>query len=140
MVLRSWGQGTKSYKGVELNPVVSCTKIRTREANNDLYQAVQNIDIMGSWDYELIFVLVRFYLAIIFKIFHIVCVIVIISDSFDKMQDYLSCNDMSTEEKQLLFKFRTRTYPCKTNFRNLYEPDLSCSICLKEDSPEHLFN
>ena len=71
MVLRSWGQGTKSYKGVELSPVVSCTKIRTREANNDLYQPVQNIDIMGSWDYELIFVLVRFYLAIIFKIFHI---------------------------------------------------------------------
>ena len=63
-----------------------------------------------------------------------------LSDSFDKMQDYLSCNDMSTEEKQLLFKFRTRTYPCKTNFRNLYEPDLSCSICLKEDSPEHLLN
>ena len=47
---------------------------------------------------------------------------------------------MSTEEKQLLLKFRTRTYPCKTNFRNLYEPDLSCSICHAEDNPEHLLN
>ena len=61
-----------------------------------------------------------------------------LSDSFVKMQDYLISDSMSTEEKQLLFKFRTQTYPCKTNFRKLYEPDLSCSICLKEDNPEHL--
>ena len=61
-----------------------------------------------------------------------------LSEEFEKMQDYLISNDLSTEEKQLLFKFRTRTYPCKTNFRRLYEPDLSCLICLREDSPEHL--
>ena len=61
-----------------------------------------------------------------------------LSDSFDKMQDYLMSDSMSTEEKQLLFKFRTQTYPCKTNFRRLYEPDLSCSICPKEDYPKHL--
>ena len=54
------------------------------------------------------------------------------------MQDYLNSDNLSTEEKQLLFKFRTRTYPCKTNYRRLYEPDLSCLICLREDSPEHL--
>ena len=63
-----------------------------------------------------------------------------LSNTFDKMQDYLTSDDLTTEEKQLLFKFRTRTYPCKTNFKNLYQPDLSCSICLEEDSPEHLLS
>ena len=56
------------------------------------------------------------------------------------MQDYLLTDNLSTEEKQLLFKFRTQTYPCKVNFRRLYEPDLSCPICLEEDRPEHLLN
>ena len=59
---------------------------------------------------------------------------------YEKMQDYLDSDNISTEEKQLLFKFRTRTYPCKTNFKKQYEPDLSCFICLKEDTPEHLLN
>ena len=59
---------------------------------------------------------------------------------FEKMQDYLLTDNLSTEEKQLLFKFRTQTYPCKVNFRRLYEPDLSCPICLEEDRPEHLLN
>ena len=63
-----------------------------------------------------------------------------LSLNFEKMQDYLFTDVLSTEEKQLLFKFRTRTYPCKTNFRNQYEPDLSCPICHMEDSPQHLFN
>ena len=45
---------------------------------------------------------------------------------------------MTTEQKQLLFQFRTRTYTCRTNYRKLYENDLSCQICLEEDSPEHL--
>ena len=61
-----------------------------------------------------------------------------LSDHFEKMQDYLTSDSLSTEEKQLLFKFRTKTYPCKTNFRRLYEPDLSSPICLDEDSPDHL--
>ena len=56
------------------------------------------------------------------------------------MQDYLFSDILSTEDKQLLFKFRTRTYPCKTNFRQQYETDLSCKICRKEDSPQHLLN
>ena len=59
---------------------------------------------------------------------------------FEKMQDYLLTDNLSTEEKQLLFKFRTQTYPCKANFRRLYEPDLSCPICPEEDRPEHLLN
>ena len=61
-----------------------------------------------------------------------------LSTSFEKMQDYLYTDNLSLEEKQLLFQFRTRTYPCKTNFKNQYGPDLSCHACLKEDSPDHL--
>ena len=61
-----------------------------------------------------------------------------LSTNFEKMQDYLFSDCLSTEEKQLLFKFRTKTYPCKTNFKNQYGPDLSCPVCLKEDSPDHL--
>ena len=61
-----------------------------------------------------------------------------LSTSFEKMQEYLYTDNLSVEEKQLLFKFRTRTYPCKTNFKNQYEPDLSWPACLKEDSPDHL--
>ena len=63
-----------------------------------------------------------------------------LNDDFEKMQDYLLTDNLTTEEKHLLFKFRTYTYPCKTNFRRLYEPDLSCPICLEEDRPEHLLN
>ena len=59
---------------------------------------------------------------------------------FEKMQDYLLTDNLSTEEKQLVFKLRTQTYPCKANFRKLYEPDLSCPICPEEDRPEHLLN
>ena len=63
-----------------------------------------------------------------------------LSSDYEKMQDYLDSDKISTEEKQLLFKFCTRTYPCKTNFRKQYEPDLSCFICFNEDTPEHLLN
>ena len=63
-----------------------------------------------------------------------------LSTDFLKMQDYLFSDILSTEDKQLLFKFRTRTYPCKTNFRQQYQADLSCQICHQEDSPQHLFN
>ena len=54
------------------------------------------------------------------------------------MQDYLTTDALTTEEKQLLFQFRTRTFPCKTNFRKQHEPDLSCAFCQEEDTPEHL--
>ena len=63
-----------------------------------------------------------------------------LNGDFEKMQDYLLTDNLTTEEKHLLFKFRTNTYPCKTNFRRLYEPDLSCPICFEEDRPEHLLN
>ena len=55
-------------------------------------------------------------------------------------QSYLTSNGMTTQEKQLLFQFRTRTYPCKTNFRTFHGDDLSCSICQEEDNSEHLLH
>ena len=54
------------------------------------------------------------------------------------LQNYLASNELTTDEKQLLFQFRTRTYPCKTNYRTQHAADLSCTICKEEDTPEHL--
>ena len=47
---------------------------------------------------------------------------------------------MTTDEKQLLFQFRTRTYPCKTNYWTQHAADLPCSICKEEDTPQHLLH
>ena len=54
------------------------------------------------------------------------------------LQGYLTTDALTTEEKQLLFQFRTRTFPCKTNYKKQHEPNLSCTLCQEEDSPEHL--
>ena len=58
----------------------------------------------------------------------------------DKMQDYLSSEKLTTEEKQLLFQLRTRSYDCKANFRNLYKNQLACFICGQEDNQPHLLS
>ena len=57
-----------------------------------------------------------------------------------KIQDYLISNKLTTEEKQLLFQLRTRSYDCKANFRNLYKNQLACSICGHEDNQPHLLS
>ena len=56
------------------------------------------------------------------------------------LQDYLICDRINVQEKQLLFKFRTKTYDCKANYRRRYEPDLSYCLCGAEDTQEHLIN
>ena len=43
-------------------------------------------------------------------------------------------------EKQLLFKFRTFTYNCKSNFKNKFAADLACSSCHSEDTQQHLLS
>ena len=58
----------------------------------------------------------------------------------DKIQDYLITSQLTTEEKQLLFQLRTRSYDCKANFRNLYNNQLACSICGQEDNQSHLLS
>ena len=57
-----------------------------------------------------------------------------------RMKTYLTSENLSHEEKLLLFKLRTRTFDCKTNYKNLYKNDLNCSVCTSEDSQEHLLS
>ena len=56
----------------------------------------------------------------------------------DKIQDYLISSELTTEDKQLLFHIRTRSYDCKANYKNLYKNQLDCNICGEEDSQQHL--
>ena len=49
-------------------------------------------------------------------------------------------SDISSKQSKLLFKFRTRIYPVKTNFRSQNENDLACSMCpYSEYSQPHLY-
>ena len=74
------------------------------------------------------------------------------ADSHSKVKSscYTSCSGttqykdarFSPDLVELLFKFRTRTYLVKNNFRNNYRnTDLLCPICgEEEDSQEHMFS
>ena len=53
------------------------------------------------------------------------------------MQRYLRSHDITTQEKQVLFSLRTRTFPCKANYPNQYF-SLKCDLCGKIDEQEHL--
>ena len=55
-----------------------------------------------------------------------------------KLQPYLQSKNLSLAEKQLLFKLRTFTYDCKSNFRNKFASNLNCSVCNSEDTQQHL--
>ena len=55
-----------------------------------------------------------------------------------QMQSYLISNKLSLSEKQLLFKFRTRTYNCRANYKTQYGSNLACLICAEEDTQIHL--
>ena len=55
-----------------------------------------------------------------------------------KGMKYFNDPRFSTEETKLLFKFRTRMFSVRNNFRNNYDSTL-CPLCAKEvDSQEHL--
>ena len=55
-----------------------------------------------------------------------------------KLQAYLTTNELSTDEKQLLFQLRTRTFNCKANYKNQYGDNISCILCGSEDNQLHL--
>ena len=55
-----------------------------------------------------------------------------------KMQAYLTTNELSTDEKQLLFQLRTRTFNCKANYKSQYGDNITCIICGSEDNQTHL--
>ena len=54
------------------------------------------------------------------------------------LDPYLSSNSISTEEKQTLFKLRTRMIDVKSNFRTQYGQDLACRFCPEEETQSHL--
>ena len=45
------------------------------------------------------------------------------------LKDYLASPRLSTKEKQLLFKLRTRMIDVKANYPNMYKGELSCALC-----------
>ena len=47
-------------------------------------------------------------------------------------------SELTTDEKQLLFSFRTNTFQCKENYKFKYGSDLNCEICSQIDSQPHL--
>ena len=57
-----------------------------------------------------------------------------------RMQTYLTSENLSCEEKQLLFKLRTHTFDCKFNYKNMYKNDLKCFACNEDDKQEHLLS
>ena len=61
-----------------------------------------------------------------------------LDESF-KMQQYMVSDELTLDEKRLLFRFRTQTYDCKANYKWNYQ-DTKCSFCDLEDSQEHLLH
>ena len=56
-----------------------------------------------------------------------------------EMQQYLITHDLTTQEKQILFSLRTRTFPCKANYSSQYY-SLKCDFCSQIDDQEHLIH
>ena len=56
------------------------------------------------------------------------------------MKEYLKSSIISTEEKRMLFAMKTRMVDVKSNYRNKYKHDLSCTLCRENcvESEEHL--
>ena len=62
-----------------------------------------------------------------------------ISDSY-RTEKYLESSSITTEEKQTLFKFRTRMVDVKCNFKNQHGLNLTCYFCSTEDTQSHLLS
>ena len=54
------------------------------------------------------------------------------------LDSYLESNNITTEEKQTLFKLRTRMIDVKSNFKSQYGQDLVCRFCPEEETQAHL--
>ena len=54
------------------------------------------------------------------------------------LDSYLASNNITTEEKQTLFKLRTRMIDVKSNFKSQYGQDLVCRFCPVEETRAHL--
>ena len=57
----------------------------------------------------------------------------------EKQGKYLDDKRFTPDLANLLFKFRTRMFNVRNNFRNQYRTNLICPLCReREDSQEHL--
>ena len=58
----------------------------------------------------------------------------------DDMKMYLRSNELSTDEKRLLFSLRCRVNEVKCNYKSKYRNDMSCSLCSSnvDESEMHL--
>ena len=57
----------------------------------------------------------------------------------DEPQDYLVSEELTLEEKKLLFKLRSRMTDIKSNFKSMYKDDLLCQLCqCEEETSKHL--
>ena len=58
-----------------------------------------------------------------------------------KGMDYFHDSSLTPDVTNLIFKFRTRMFHVRNNFRNNYNKnDLLCPLCkMEEDTQEHLF-
>ena len=54
-----------------------------------------------------------------------------------KMQPYLTSPTLTLSDKKFLFKMRTKMLRIKGNFSSIYKNDLSCSLCLDEQTEEN---
>ena len=54
-----------------------------------------------------------------------------------KTQRYLKHPEISKEDGQILFASRTRSIDLKNNYKQLYNNDTKCRLCLEEDSAEN---
>ena len=58
--------------------------------------------------------------------------------SFDgKVKDYLL--ELPFQEARIIFMFRSRMFPTRTNFPNRWSTSLKCKYCCNLDTDEHLF-
>ena len=54
-----------------------------------------------------------------------------------KMQEYLTSSSLSISDKQFLFKLRSKMLKIKANYSSIYKGNLSCSLCLDEQTIEN---
>ena len=57
-----------------------------------------------------------------------------------KLEKYLSSDNLSTAEKQTLFKLKTRMVEVKSNFKTKHDDQVTCSFCPEEDTQSHLIS
>ena len=52
------------------------------------------------------------------------------------IKQYLTCQEISTEEKKLLFALKTKTVNVKTNYSSGYKDNMQCRLCGKPGEDE----